>query len=81
MNRIFRRSLSSLVPRGDGVTGHPPLNQPFPGVSHLPNSHTIPEYASKKAEISSIKNGMRVATVSNSGGMCSVGVVLEAGAR
>ena len=79
--RIVKRSLSSVIPRGSGVTGHPPLNEPFPGVS-LPNYQKSSVPSPKTTQITSMANGLKVATLNQTcGGMCSVGVVLESGPR
>ena len=78
---VFRRSLSSIIPRGAGVTGHPPLNEPFPGVIS-PTYQQSNVHSPKTTHISTLANGMRVATMNQAGGgMCSVGVVLESGSR
>ena len=78
--KVFNRSLSSLVPRGLGVTGHPPLDQPFPGVASL-KPEDINTAFSKATQITKLSNGLHVASSQKSGGMCSVGVVLGTGAR
>ena len=78
--RVLNRSFSSLIPRGGGVTGHPPLDQPFPGVTS-PKLDEISTAFSKATQITKLQNGMQVASSQQSGGMCSVGVVLEAGPR
>jgi len=78
--KLCNRSFSSLVQRGAGVTGHPPLDQPFPGVASL-NLEDINTAFSRATQITKLSNGLRVASSQKSGGMCSVGVVLESGAR
>jgi len=74
------RSFSSLVLRGAGVTGHPPLNEPYPGVISPGVDELMTDFP-KNTEISTLANGMRVATSQRSGGMCSVGVILDSGSR
>ena len=78
--KIFNRSLSALIPRGAGITGHPPLDQPFPGVESL-RAEDISTAFSRATQITKLSNGMHVASCQKSGGMCSIGVVLESGAR
>lgn len=77
---IFLRSFSSLVPRGSGVTGHPPLDKPFPGVITT-KSHDIQTALSKATQITKLLNGMRVASSPITGGMSSIGVILDSGPR
>lgn len=60
-------------------SGQPPLNVPLPG---LPTPVYInPEQADHTLKMTVLKNGMRVATIPYFGNYCTIGVILDAGAK
>lgn len=78
---LAARSFSSLATRGPGVTGHPPLNEVFFSGAQDIGKKFATGNIWNEAQVTTLPSGLRVASVPQSGGMSSVGVVLESGAR
>ncbi|KAH7942365.1 hypothetical protein HPB49_023459 [Dermacentor silvarum] len=73
-----RRPLSTTVPTTEQIT-RVPLSQPLPG---FPKPvYAVPSAHDHATEVTTLNNGLRVASQNKFGQFCTVGVVIDSGSR
>lgn len=78
---VIKRMLSSVAVRGPGVMGHPPLTEPFVPGQHRQNERSLGKDLNANTQITTLPNGLKVATSERHGSMCSIGAVVSTGCR
>ncbi|KAF7994179.1 hypothetical protein HCN44_011448 [Aphidius gifuensis] len=74
--RCFTSTIKTLE---TSVTGHPPLSQ---SLKNIPNAvYVDAKEENQKTEITTLSNGLKVATEKRYGKFCTVGVLINAGSR
>jgi len=78
---IMKRMLSSVAVRGPGVLGHPPLSEPYVPGMYRQSESILGKDLNTKTQITTLPNGLKVATSERHGSMCSIGAVVSTGCR
>ncbi|XP_077561216.1 mitochondrial-processing peptidase subunit alpha-like [Haemaphysalis longicornis] len=79
-SRALRRGLRNMLHRRALSTGdRVPLSQPLPGVPQP--VYAVPSAQDQATEVTTLANGLRVASQNKFGQFCTVGVVIDSGSR
>ncbi|CAD7089833.1 unnamed protein product [Hermetia illucens] len=72
-------SLGNAIQAKDPSLGFPPLSQPLPG---LPEAvYATPRHENKTTQVTTLSNGLKVASEDHFGQFCTIGVVINSGPR
>ena len=61
--------------------GHPPLTEPFVPGKFRQSEDVLSKHVNNTTQITTLPNGLRVATSERHGSMCSIGAVVSTGCR